>query len=79
MIEKLNKYIVKDKKYTIIAITITISKFAPSGSLKDQNSIFEHTIAVIAKIINEVFFEFKYMPVIILRNLRAARLGFEPR
>lgn len=61
VIEVSNRYTVKDKKYTISAIPMTTSKFAPSGSLKNRNSIFEHTIDVIPKINNEVFFDLKYM------------------
>lgn len=65
MIEELNKYTVKDKKYTTSAITVTISKFGPSGSLKNTNIILEQTIDVMAKISNEIFFDLKYIVVII--------------
>ncbi len=71
MIEDLNKYTVKDKKYRISAITTTMSKFGPSGSLKSENSIFEHAMDVMPKISNEVFFDLKYIFVIVLQNLRA--------
>jgi hypothetical protein len=49
----------------IAAITITISKFGPSGSLRSENNTLEHAIAVRARIRNEVFFEAKYIGVII--------------
>jgi hypothetical protein len=48
------------------AITVTISKFGPSGSLKSANITLEHTIDVIAKISSETFFDMKYIFVIIL-------------
>ena len=56
-----------------------MSKFGPSGSLKDTNIVLEDTRAVMAKIIDVVFFDCKFISVIILENLRAAGLGFEPR
>ena len=64
--EGTKKYAVKDKKYTITAIPMTMSKFGPSGSLKNQNIALEHAIAVIAKISNEVLFDLKFIVVIIL-------------
>jgi len=57
----LNKYIVKDKKYTIAAPTITTKRFGPSGSSKDKNIVLEHTIDVMPKITNEIFFDLKYI------------------
>lgn len=51
-----------------------MSKFGPSGSLKNENIALEHAIDVIPKIINEVFFDSKYIFVIILENLRAGCL-----
>lgn len=74
----LNRYDIKDKKYTITAVTITTNKFGPSGSLKNQNIALEHMADVINKIINEAFFDVKYIFVIIL-EIFAARLGIEPR
>lgn len=61
MIEEFRIYIRTDGKYIISAIPITMSKFAPSGSLRDKNtnSIFESTRAVIAKSNNEVFLDVK--------------------
>ena len=59
-------YATRDKKYTITAITITTSKFGPSGSLKNAKSVLEHTIAVSPRSINEIFFDLKYIFVIIL-------------
>lgn len=56
-----HKYTAKDRKYTIAAITVTMSKFGPSGSLKSANIILEHAMAVIAKINREAFFDLKYM------------------
>ncbi len=61
----LNKYAVSDKKYMISAITVTTNKFAPSGSLNMKNNTFEHAIAVMPKMSNEVFFDLKYIFVII--------------
>jgi hypothetical protein len=70
LIEKLNKYTARDKKYTIAAVTKTISKFGPSGSLKSTNIALEQIIEVMPKIINEILFDLKYMSVIILENLK---------
>jgi hypothetical protein len=44
-----------------IAMTVTISKLGPSGSLKSEKSTFENTIEPIAKVINEVFLGLKYI------------------
>lgn len=59
--KELDKYSAKDKKYRIAAITVTMSKFGPSGSLKKKNINLEHARAVIPKINNEIFFDLKYM------------------
>jgi hypothetical protein len=48
--------IYKDKEYIITAITVTIKRFGPSGSLKNENITLEHTRDVIPKISSEVFF-----------------------
>ena len=69
--EGTKKYAVKDKKYTITAIPITMSKFGPSGSLKNENIALEHATDVIPKISNEAFFELSIF-VIILENSLAA-------
>jgi len=61
VIEKLNKYTAKDKKYIIAAIPTTTRRFGPSGSLKNKNISLEHTIAVIPRNISEVFFDLKYI------------------
>ena len=61
----MSEYAVRDKRYTIPAATITISKLGPSGSLKNQNINLEHKIAVMPKISNEVFFEWKCIFVIL--------------
>ena len=57
-----------ERKYTIAAATVTMSKFGPSGSLKKKNIALEDTRAVMIKIIIEVFFDLKFIPVIILEN-----------
>ena len=64
-VEGFNKYTAKDKKYTITAIPITTNKFGPSGSLKNKNITLEHTIDVTPKMSNGIFFDLKYMYVII--------------
>jgi len=74
-VEGLNKYTANDKKYIMAAIPITTRRFGPSGSLKNKNIILEHTIDVIPRISNEIFFDLKYMSVVILENLRADRMG----
>ena len=43
-----------------------MNKFGPSGSLKSANITLEHTMAVMPKISNEVFFELKYIFAIVL-------------
>ena len=49
----------------ITAIPVTISRFGPSESLKNKNSILEKIIDVIPKISNEIFFDLKYIfPII---------------
>ncbi len=75
LIEELNKYAVRDSKYTTSDIPRTISKFGPSGSLKNTNNTLEHKIAVTAKIMNVVVFDLKYMFVIILENARTEYAG----
>lgn len=58
--EDFNKRITpKDKKYIIIAITVTTRRFGPSGSLKKKNIVLEKIIDVSPKIINEIFFDLK--------------------
>ena len=59
LIEGPNKYPSKDKTYTVTANTVTMSKFGPSGSLRNEKNALEHTIAVIPNISNEVFFDLK--------------------
>ena len=66
VVEESNKYAAKDKKYTSIATPATMSKFGPSGSLKNKNSALEHAKDVAAKIATEIFFEIKYIAVIVL-------------
>jgi len=43
------------------AITITISKFGPSGSSKKKNSSREERMDVIPSISSEILFDLKYM------------------
>ena len=62
----LNIYTARDNKYTTRAKPATIKRFGPSGSLKNANSALEHMRAVMPKIINEVFFDWKYIFVIIV-------------
>lgn len=50
------------------ASTMTMSRLGPSGSLRKKNIILEHAIAVIAKIINEAFFDVKFIRAYILRK-----------
>jgi hypothetical protein len=57
VVEDLNKYAISDRRKMITAIPVITSKFEPSGSLNDDNNTFEHTKAVMAKIINVVFFD----------------------
>lgn len=64
-VEGLNKYVAKDRKYMTTAITITTRRLGPSVSLKNKNIALEHTMAVIPKISNEIFFDLKYMFLII--------------
>ena len=63
--KELDKYSAKDKQYTIPANTVTTSRFGPSGSLKNENIGLENTIAVIPSMINEIFFDLKYIFTII--------------
>ena len=70
-----NRYATKDKKYTIAAVTKTIKRFGPSGSLKNANITLEHTRAVIPRMISDVFFDVKY----IFFDYSAGGLGIEPR
>jgi len=66
VIEELNKYTVKDKKYKINASPITTSKFGPSGSLNNKKSNLEHARDITPRIRNEVFFDVKYVLTILL-------------
>jgi hypothetical protein len=61
-----NKYISTDKKYTITAIPVTTRRFGPSGSLINKNMPLEHTIAVMARISNKIFFDLKSIFVIFI-------------
>ena len=66
VIEGINEHTNTDAKYRTIAKTIIMSKFGPSGSLKDMNIVLEDAIAVNPRIINEAFFDVKCIFVIIL-------------
>jgi hypothetical protein len=57
----LNKYTTKDKEYTITAAPMTISKFGPSGSLKNTNIKRESTRDVKNKISNDIFLDLRYI------------------
>jgi len=59
--DKLSKYAVKDRKYITAAITVTISRFGPSGSLKNANMVLEHRMAETPKIISGVLFDLKFI------------------
>ncbi len=59
--DNLNTYAVKDKKYTKTAIPVTIRRFGPSGSLNKKKSARENTMAVTARIRNEIFFDSKFI------------------
>lgn len=58
-----------DTPYKISAITTTMSRFGPSGSLKSEKNIFEHTRAVTPRISNEVFFDMEYIDISIVKNV----------
>jgi len=62
-----NKYIIRDKKYMIAAIPITINKFGPSGSLNNKNITLENIRDVIPRISSDTFFDLKYIFVIKLK------------
>ena len=64
--EGLNTYAAKDKRYMAIAKAVTIKRFGPSGSLKKKNSILEQMMAVAPNMINEIFFDRKYIFAILL-------------
>ena len=64
--EGLNTYAANDKKNTAIARPATIKRFGPSLSLKNKNSIQEQMMAVAPNIINEIFFDLKYMFAMLL-------------
>ncbi len=55
--EEVNAYAANERRYTNAAVTMTMSKFGPSGSLKKKNSALEHTRDVIPRSSNEVLFE----------------------
>jgi hypothetical protein len=55
-----NRYATEDKKNTARAITATINRLGPSGSLMKKNSNLEQIMAVAASISSEIFFDLKY-------------------
>lgn len=71
VVEMRDKYTGKDNEYTIAAVTKTISKFGPSGSLKNMNIALEQRIDVIPKMSSAVFFDFKCILQIILKLRKA--------
>lgn len=56
-VEKFGVYITKDAMYKMIAIPTTMSRFGPSGSLKNTNSNRESVRDVSPRIIAETFFD----------------------
>ena len=52
-----NIYGGKDKIYISAAVTITTSKFGPSGSLKDRSIILESRMDVTPRAIKDMVFE----------------------
>jgi hypothetical protein len=60
-------YTPKDTANMNTAITETTNKFGPSESLKNANSVLEHTIEVSARMSNDTFFDLKYMFVSIVK------------
>lgn len=61
VIERSNQYTTRDGNQTNSAITAIISKFGPSGSLKDTSIVLEQTKDVIPSIRSEIFFDLKYI------------------
>jgi hypothetical protein len=57
VVDEQYEYTAKDKTYKIAAITMTMSKFGPSGSLKDKNIVLEHAMDVMANIMSEIFLD----------------------
>jgi hypothetical protein len=51
----------EDNIKTIIAVPRTTKRFGPSGSLKNTNIILDKPSAVMAKSINEDFFDLKFI------------------
>jgi hypothetical protein len=65
-VEVLNIYTTKERKYITPAIPTTTSRFGPSGSLKKINIAREHTRDVIPSMNNEIFFDLKYIYVLVI-------------
>jgi hypothetical protein len=57
----MREYVPKDKKNIIAANPIITTRFGPSGSLEKENSIIEHIIDSIPKIIHRLIFDLKYI------------------
>ena len=60
----LHKNIFKDKTYTIIPKTITMSRFGPSGSFTSSNIVLERRTAVTNKVKKNMFFDFISMMIL---------------
>jgi hypothetical protein len=66
VVEMRDKYTGKDNRYTIAAVTKTISRFGPSGSLKNTNIALEQRMEVTPKMSCAVLLDLKCILVIIL-------------
>ena len=71
-------YAARDRRYTTAAATVTMSKFGPSGSLKKKNMTLENTRDVVPNIINEVFFDLKYMSKYFEEAIQSYAFGVGP-
>jgi hypothetical protein len=52
---------IKDSANTKADSTVTISRFGPSGSLKERSSVRESITEVIPNMSSDVFFDLKYI------------------
>jgi len=57
----LDVYATNDTTYSTAAITTTMSRLGPSGSLKNENSALEHTRAVMPRMSSVVFFDMEFI------------------
>lgn len=65
LVEGLNLYTAQDKKNMNNAATVVTRRFGPSGSSKNTNIVLEDKIAVRPRISNEIFFDLKFISLII--------------